>query len=121
MFILLPFGIITVLWVASLCRRQKLIDGDGVGSFRTIFTVALVAIPMAYLIRHFVTSHVPPRQGALPPGARGATGGAQVSTAPPATGQFHWVVALIAGSLTLALVLGVVALVVAKRMRGDDW
>src|ERR1044072_8911874 len=114
MFILLPFGIITVLWVASLGRRQKLIDGDGVGSFRTIFTVALVAIPMAYLIRHFVTSHVHPRQGALPPGAGGATGGAQVSTDHPATGQFHWVVALIAGSLILALVLGVVALVVAK-------
>ena len=62
MFILLPFGIITVIWVASLGRRQKLIDGDGVGSFRTIFTFALVAIPVAYLIRHFVTSHVHPRQ-----------------------------------------------------------
>src|SRR5690349_24853858 len=60
MFILLPFGIITVLWVASLGRRQKLLEGGGtLGSqFRTIFTVALVAIPMAYLIRHFVTSHV---------------------------------------------------------------
>jgi hypothetical protein len=123
MFILMPFGIITVLWVASLGRRQKLLEGGGtLGSqFRTIFTVALVAIPLAYLIRHFVTSHVHPRQGALPPGAGGATGSAQVSSDHAATGQFHWVVALIVGSLLLALALGVVAAVVAKRMRGDDW
>lgn len=123
MFILLPFGIITVLWVASLGRRQKLLDGGGtLGSqFRTLFTVALVAIPMAYLIRHFVTSHVHPKQGVLPPGAGGATGGAQVSADHPATGQFHWVVALIVGAFLLALFLGIVAAVVAKRMRGDDW
>ena len=56
MFILLPFGMLTVLWVASLGRRQKLLEGGSVGSqFRTIFTFALVAIPIAFLIRHFVT------------------------------------------------------------------
>jgi len=122
MFILLPFGIITVLWVASLGRRQKLIDGDGVGSFRAIFTFGLVAIPMAYLIRHFVTSHVHPRQNGsvAVPGAEGPAN-SNLDPGHAATGQFHWVVALIAGSLILALVIGVVAAVVAKRLRGDDW
>jgi len=122
MFILLPFGIITVIWVASLGRRQKLIDGDGVGSFRTIFTFALVAIPVAYLIRHFVTSHVHPRQigSAAVPGAAGPAN-PNLDSGHAATGQFHWVVALITGSLVLALVLGIVAAIVVKRMRGDDW
>ena len=122
MFILLPFGIITVIWVASLGRRQKLIDGDGVGSFRAIFTFGLVAIPMAYLIRHFVTSHVHPRQNGsvAVPGAEGPAN-SNLDPGHAATGQFHWVVALIAGSLILALVIGVVAAVVAKRLRGDDW
>jgi len=122
MFILLPFGIITVIWVASLGRRQKLIDGDGVGSFRTIFTFALVAIPVAYLIRHFVTSHVHPRQigSAAVPGAAGPAN-SNLDPGHAATGQFHWVVALITGSLVLALVLGIVAAIVVNRMRGDDW
>ena len=63
MFILMPFGILTVLWVASFGRRQKLLEGGSVGSqFRTIFTFALVAIPIAFLIRHFVTIHANPKQ-----------------------------------------------------------
>jgi predicted outer membrane lipoprotein len=122
MFILLPFGIITVLWVASLGRRQKLLDGGGSfrSELRTIFSFALVAIPVAYLIRHFVTSQVNPRPGGIGAGG-GATGSAQVSTNHAATGQFHWVVALIVGSLLLAVAVGVVAAIVVKRMRGDDW
>lgn len=124
MFILLPFGIITVLWVASLGRRQKLLEGGGtLGSqFRTIFVVALVAIPMAYLIRHFVTSRVHPRQNGpiAVPGAAGPAN-ADLDSGHAATGQFHWVVALIVGSLLLALVVGIVAAIVVKRMRGDDW
>ena len=62
MFILMPFGVLTVLWVASLGRRQKLLEGGSVGSqFRTIFTFALIAIPIAFLIRHFVTIHAQPQ------------------------------------------------------------
>lgn len=121
MFILMPFGILTVLWVAALGRRQKLLESGSIGSqFRTIFTFALVAIPIAFLIRHFVTLHANPRQtGAAPPGAGGGTTKLQQEHA--ATGQFHWVVALIVGSLLFTLVASVVAAVVWKRMRGDDW
>src|SRR4029079_13644341 len=52
MFILLPFGIITVIWVASLGRRQKLIDGDGVGSVPTVFTFRPRAIPVGSVQLH---------------------------------------------------------------------
>jgi uncharacterized protein DUF4129 len=121
MFILLPFGIVTVLWVASLGRRQKLIDGDGAGSFRTIFTFALIGIPMAYLIRHFVTGHVHPKPAGAAGPLGGGTGNTKVGGHHAATGQFHWVVALIVGSLLLALAVGIVAAIVAKRFRGDDW
>jgi hypothetical protein len=121
MFVLMPFGILTVLWVASLGRRQKLLESKSVGSqFRTIFMFALFGIPLAYLIRHFVTIHANPR----PTGAGaagGVTGAAKLGREHAATGQFHWVVALIVGSLIFALVAGIVAATVWKRMRGDDW
>ena len=121
MFILMPFGILTVLWVASFGRRQKLLEGGSVGSqFRTIFTFALIAIPVAFLIRHFVTLHANPRQNGG--GASGlGKGSATLQADHAATGQFHWVVALIVGSLVFTLVASVAAAVVWKRMRGADW
>jgi hypothetical protein len=122
MFVLLPFGVLIVLWVASLGRRQKLLESGSVGSqFRTIFTFALIAIPVAFLIRHFVTIHAHPK----PPGAGGSAlgkGSAKLD-AGHHTGatQFHWVVALIVGSLLFTLVASFFAAIVWKRMRGDDW
>ena len=121
MFILMPFGILTVLWVASFGRRQKLLEGGSVGSqFRTIFTFALVAIPIAFLIRHFVTIHANPKQT----GAGGSglgNGNAKLQSDHAATGQFHWVVALIVGLALFILVASLAAAVVWKRMHGDDW
>ena len=121
MFILMPFGILTVLWVASFGRRQKLLEGGSVGSqFRTIFTFALIAIPVAFLIRHFVTIHANPKQT----GAGGSglgNGNAKLQSDHAATGQFHWVVALIVGLALFILVASLAAAVVWKRMHGDDW
>jgi hypothetical protein len=121
MFILMPFGILTVLWVASFGRRQKLLEGGSVGSqFRTIFTFALVAIPIAFLIRHFVTIHANPKQT----GAGGSglgNGNAKLQSDHAATGHFHWVVALIVGLALFILVASLAAAVVWKRMHGDDW
>jgi len=121
MFILMPFGILTVLWVASLGRRQKLLESGSVGSqFRSLFTFALVAIPIAFLIRHFITIHANPRgPGAAPPGAGGGT--AKFEADHPATAHFHWVVALIVGLVLFILVASVCAAVVWKRMKGADW
>ena len=122
MFILFPFGVLAVIWVASLGRRQKLLEGGGDSQFRTILVFALFAIPIAFLIRHFVTGRLHPQLPSSGGGTPGSgPGGPKLDAAHPATGQFHWVVALIAGSLIFALVAGVIALVVVKRMRGGDW
>jgi Domain of unknown function (DUF4129) len=121
MFILMPFGILTVLWVASFGRRQKLLEGGSMGSqFRTIFTFALIAIPVAFLIRHFVTIHANPKQNGA--GASGlGNGNAKLPQNHAATGHFHWAFALIVGSLLFTLVASFAAAVVWKRMRGADW
>jgi len=124
MFVLMPFGVLAVLWIASLGRRQKVLD-SGWGQFRTLFTFALVAIPIAFLIRHFVTIHAHPRR-AGPPGAGGPAlgkGGAKIRVGHHAAGtaQFHWVVALIVGCLLFVVVASIVAAIVWKRMRGDEW
>jgi hypothetical protein len=123
MFILFPFGVLAVIWVAALGRRQKLLEGGGVGSqVRTILVFALVAIPIAFLIRYFVTGRIHPKMSPPGTGAPGSgTGGAKLQADHPATGQFHWVVALIVGSLIFAVVAGLVAAIVLRRMRGGDW
>ena len=124
MFILFPFGVLAVLWVASLGRRQKLLERRVGGSqFRTIFIFALFAIPIAFLIRHFVTGRLAPeplafrcRRFRLGPGeTRSST---RVTRRPA---QFHWVVALIVGSLHLRLRRRRGGGDRLKRMRGDDW
>jgi hypothetical protein len=123
MFILFPFGVLAVIWVAALGRRQKLLEGGGMGSqFRTILVFALVAIPIAFLIRHFVTGRIHPKISPPGTGAPGSgTGGTKLQADHPATGQFHWVFALIVGSLIFAVVAGLVAAIVLRRMRGADW
>ena len=122
MFVLFPFGVLAVIWVASLGRRQKLLEGGGMGSqFRTILVFALVAIPIAFLIRHFVTGRLNPKISPPGSGPGSGTGGAKFQADHPATGQFHWVVALIGGSLIFAVVASLVAAIVWRRMRGSDW
>ena len=122
MFILMPFGILTVLWVASFGRRQKLLEGGSVGSqFRTIFTFALVAIPIAFLIRHFVTIHANPKRpgaGRFGPGQRKHEARSRTTRRPASS---TGCVALIVGLALFILVASLAAAVVWKRMHGDDW
>jgi Domain of unknown function (DUF4129) len=122
MFVLFPFGVLAVLWMASLGRRQKLLqNGGSIGSqFRTIFAFALVAIPVAYLLRHYVTLHANRSPGGA--GAPGLGGGrAKFDASHGGTAHFQWLPALVVGSLIFALAVGLVALIVWKRVRGDDW
>jgi len=123
MFILFPFGVLAVLWMASLGRRQKLLQSGGsLGSqFRTIFAFAAVAIPVAYLIRHFVTLHVHPKGPGAGGGIGSGTGNAKLDPGHTGTAQFQWLPALIVGSLLFVVVVSLVAAVVWKRMHGDDW
>src|SRR4051794_38850173 len=105
MFVLFPFGVLAVIWVAALGRRQKLLDGGGSGSFRAILVFALVAIPLAFLIRHFVTGHIHPNGLGPGAGAPGTGPGAvKLRADHPASAQFHWLAALIVGGLILAAV-----------------
>ena len=121
MFVLMPFGVLLVLWVASLGRRQKLLENGSMGGqFRSIATFAAVAIPIAYLIRHFVTTRVHQNPGGAGIGGSGrGTTGVDAGHGSPA--QFQWLPAVIVGMLILALVVSVVAMVVWKRLRGDEW
>jgi hypothetical protein len=123
MFILFPFGVLGVLWMASLGRRQKLLQSGGsIGSqFRTIFSFAAVAIPVAYLIRHYVTLHVHPKRSPAGGDVGSGTGNGTLGQGHAATAQFQWLPALIVGSLLFVAVASIVAAIVWKRMRGDDW
>src|SRR5580765_3168232 len=123
MFILFPFGVLAVLWMASLGRRQKLLQSGGsLGSqFRTIFAFAAVAIPVAYLIRHFVTLHVHPKGLPGGGGIGSGTGNAKLDPGHTGTAQFQWLPALIVGSLLFVVVVSLVAAIIWKRMHGDDW
>src|SRR5437763_4293157 len=121
MFVLMPFGVLLVLWVASLGRRQKLLESGSVGGqFRSIATFAAVAIPIAYLIRHFVTTHVHQNPSGAGPGVLGrGTTGVDAGHGSPA--RFQWLPAVIVGMLILAIVVSVVAVIIWKRLRGDEW
>jgi hypothetical protein len=122
MFILFPFGVLAVLWMAALGRRQKLLESSGsVGSqFRTIAVFAAVAIPVAYLLRHYVTLHANPTRG----GGGGTGAGGRKGTfdgGHGGTAHFQWLPALIVGSLLFVLAVSLVAAIVWKRMRGEEW
>jgi hypothetical protein len=119
MFVLFPFGVLAVLWMASLGRREKLLKSSGsvASQFRTIFTFALIAIPVAYLFRHYVHVH-PTRAGR---GAGSGSGNIKLDPGHAATGQFQWLPALIVGSLLFVVAASLVAAIIWKRMRGDDW
>jgi hypothetical protein len=122
MFVLLPFGALLVLAVVSLNRRQKLLDGGGTlrGQFRPLIGFALIAIPVAFGIRHYVTRHASRPPGGLA-GVGSGKGSAKLDATHAGTAHFQWLPALIVGCLLFAVVAGFVAAVVWKRLRGDDW
>jgi hypothetical protein len=120
LFVLMPIGVLVVLWVASLGRRQRLLEGGG-GARRhamTLIAICFVGIPLAFFIRH-VHWHSPQQQGSATPG--GATGPAGDLTRKAAEPHFQWLPALLTGSILFASVAGIVALVIWKRVKGAEW
>ncbi len=99
MFILFPFGVLAVIWVASLGRRQKLLEGGGRVAVPDDLHLRAGRDPDRVpdpLLRHAST------RTRKPTGAGGSglgTGNAKLQADHAATGQFHWVVALIVGWL----------------------
>src|SRR5215210_111644 len=55
-FVLFPFAVVAVLWIASLRRRQKLLDtrGSQWQQFRSLLLIALLGLPAVLVVRHFV-------------------------------------------------------------------
>lgn len=121
LLVLMPIGVLVVLWVASLGRRQRLLEGGG-GARRqamTLMAICFVGIPLAFFIRHHVHWHSPQQQeSAKPGGATGSTGDLTRKAAEP---HFQWLPALLTGSILFATVAGIVALVIWKRVKGAEW
>jgi hypothetical protein len=121
LFVLFPLGVVAVVWVAALGRRQRLLEGGG-GMRRqalAVLTLPLLGIPLALGVRYLADR----TDGGQAPGAGDANGRATpgASDAETQSAQFHWVPALLMGSLLLALALGLLAAVIWKRRRGADW
>jgi hypothetical protein len=120
LLVLFPLGVVAVVWVASLGRRQRLLEGGG---FRRdalrLVMLPLLALPLALLIRYF--SHR--NNGGQDGGSGVGNGGGGPGSLDGRNGNAHfqWLPALVVGSLVLALVLGLVAAFVWKRRHGADW
>ena len=119
MVVLFPLGVVVVVWVMSLRRRERLLKGGSIsGQFRLLLLIACIAIPAAFATRHFI-HYGSPQQKSSPRVVPGK------DPAPPRVGtadaQFQWVPALVLGSLIVAGAGGVAALLVWKRRSGADW
>jgi hypothetical protein len=121
LFVLMPIGVLVVLWVASLGRRQRLLEGGG-GARRqvaSLLVLCCVAIPAALAVRRYFHWHSPQQQGnAKPGGTTGPTGDITRKVTDP---EFQWLPALLTGSILFATAAGIVALVIWKRVKGADW
>src|SRR3954462_8611909 len=55
-FVLFPFAVVAVLWIASLRRRQKLLDARGSQwqQFRSLLLICLLGLPAILAARHFL-------------------------------------------------------------------
>jgi hypothetical protein len=120
-FVLFPFAVLVVLWVLSIGRRQKLLEGSGSARRQVLglLVLVLLAVPAALALRLFLDNS----DGGQQPFGTGATAPQGVTTAERHSGSthFHWLPALLVGSIVFAVVVGLVAAVIWKRRRGADW
>lgn len=121
LFVLLPVGAIIVLWVASLGRRQRLLQKQGGPrrQFMSLLMICLIAVPAALVTRHYLHYDSARQQTNARPGLTQVAGGG--GKRKQADAQFQWLPALIVGSLLVAGAGGMVALVVWKRRQGAQW
>jgi Domain of unknown function (DUF4129) len=122
LFVLFPIGALIVLWVMSMGRRQKLLEGGPMGSkVVALVAVTLLVLPVTLLARHYAKfdGGSGPQAPQIPSVSK--DGGSGKGARKHQDAQFQWLPALIAGSLVFG-VAGCLAIgVVAKRRRGADW
>jgi hypothetical protein len=121
LFVLMPLGVLAVLWAASLGRRQRLLK-DGLDPRRqlvTLLAICCFGIPAALATRYYLHWHSPRQQSdATPGGATGPTGDLTRKVAEP---HFQWLPAVLTGSILFATAAGIVALIIWKRVKGAAW
>lgn len=119
LFVLMPIGILVVLWVASLGRRQRLLEGGAQRKqFQTLLLVCCVGIPLLFVGRHYIHYHSP-RQVSDP--KPGQTKGVEAKDSNAGDAQFQWLPAVGMASFLLAGAAGTVALILWKRRQGPAW
>ena len=121
MFVLFPVGALIVLWVMSLGRRQKLLEGGPTGTkVVALLAVALLVLPVTLLVRHYV-KYEGGSGPQTPHASSGSSGKALKGRPKPQPAQFQWIPALVAGSILFAVASGLTVAVVVSRRRGADW
>jgi uncharacterized protein DUF4129 len=119
LFVLMPIGILIVLWVASLGRRQKLLEGGGERrQLQTLLLVGFVGLPLLLVGRHYIHWHSPPQQSNGKPGLTQRGEGKDRNSG---EAQFKWLPAVAMGTFLVGGAGGAAALILWKRRRGADW
>jgi hypothetical protein len=119
LFVLMPIGILVVLWVASLGRRQKLLEGGGQRrQFQTLLLVGLVGLPLLFVGRHYIHWHSPQQQSS---GNAGLTQRGEAKDRNSGDAQFKWLPAVAMATFLVGGAGGAVALVLWKRRNGAAW
>lgn len=119
LFVLMPIGILVVLWVASLGRRQKLLEGGGQRrQVQTLLLLCCVGLPLLLVGRHYVHFNSPRQQSDSTVGTR-TDGRGRDRTVSEA--QFKWLPAVAMATFLVGGAGGAVALILWKRRRGAAW
>jgi Domain of unknown function (DUF4129) len=119
LFVLMPIGILVVLWVASLGRRQRLLEGGAKKKqFQMLLLVCCVGPPLLLVGRHYIHYHSPPQQSDPNLGSSKAAPG---HDAAGGNAEFQWLPAVGMGTFILGVAGGTVALILWKRRQGPAW
>ncbi len=120
-FVLFPIGVLVVLWVAALGRRQRLLEGKGGvrRQFVGLLAICFLALPAALVVRHYTHYGSGQQQSNAKPGLPASASGPEARKR--ADAQFQWLPALVLASILVAGAGGTVALIVWKRYRGAEW
>ena len=119
LFVLMPLGILIVLWVASMGRRQKLLEGGGQRrQLQTLLLVCLIGLPLLLVGRHYIHYSSRAQQGnsTTGPPADVKARNRKVSEA-----QFKWLPAIAMGTLLVGGAVGAAGLILWKRREGPAW